>query len=98
MPQRNAKSATTLSGRDTAGVVIDVVLPLFAQGLIVRRPRVVALAERLDADRRAIRRIGALRARYGPGPVLLRLPVRDVAVVLSPSDVQRVLVEEAELF
>src|SRR3954447_7144812 len=98
MPQRNAKPATTLSGRDTAGVMMDVVLPLFAQGLIVRRPGVVSLAERLDADGRAIRRIGALRDRYGSGPVLLRLPLRDVAVVLSTSDVHRVLVDEAELF
>src|SRR3954462_9434895 len=88
----------TLSARDTAGVVLDVMLPLFAQGVIVRRPRVVAVAERLDADRRAIRRIEAPRDRYGAGPGLLRLPVRDVAVVLSPSDVHRVLVQEAELF
>src|SRR3954466_3962579 len=88
----------TLSARDTAGGVLDVALPLFAQGVIVRRPRVVAVAERLDADRRALRRVDAPRARYGPGPVLLRLPVRDVAVVLSPSDVHRVLVQEAELF
>src|SRR3954468_7532706 len=88
----------TLSARDTAGVVLDVVLPLFAQGLIVRRPRVVAVAERLDADRRAARRLAALRDRYGPGPVLLRLPLRDVALVLSPGDVRRVLVSDAELF
>src|SRR5215207_4342136 len=98
MPQHKAKPATTLSARDTAGVLLDVVLPLFAQGLIARRPRVVVLAERLDADRRAIDRIGTLRQRCGPGPVLLRLPARDVALVLSPSDVQRVLVDEAELF
>jgi cytochrome P450 len=98
MAQREAKPATTLSARDTAGVMLDIVLPLLAQGLIVRRPRFVALAERLDADRRAIRRMGALRDRYGPGPVLLRLPLRDVAVVLSPSDARRVLVQEAELF
>src|SRR5215210_7648769 len=98
MAQREAKPAPTISARETAGVLFDVVLPLFAQGLIVRRPHAVALAERLDADRRAIRRIGALRDRYGPGPMLLRLPVRDVAVVLSPADVHRVLVEEAELF
>jgi cytochrome P450 len=98
MPQRKANTATTLSARDTAGVMLDVVLPLFAQGVIVRRPPVVSLAERLDADRRAIGRIGALRDRCGPGPVLLRLPFRDVALVLSPPDVQRVLVDEAELF
>src|SRR5215212_7136363 len=98
MAQREAKPATTLSARDTAGVLSDLVLPLFAQGLIVRRPRVVALAERLDADRRAIRRLGVLRDRYGPGPVLLRLPVRDVALVLSPADVHRVLVQEAGVF
>src|SRR3954451_1189739 len=98
MAQREARPATTLSARDTAGVMLDVMLPLFAQGVIVRRPRVVAVAERLDADRRAIRRSDALRDRSGPGPVLLRLPVRDVAVLLSPSDVHRVLVQEAELF
>ena len=63
MPQLEAKPVTTLSAGDTAGVMLDVVLPLFAQGLLARRPRVVALAERLDADRRAIRRIGALRDR-----------------------------------
>jgi cytochrome P450 len=98
LAERDSKPATTVSARDTAGVMLDVVLPLFAQGLIVRRPRAVALAERLDADRRAIRRMSALRDRYGAGPVLLRLPLRDVAVVLSPSDVRRVLVDEAELF
>jgi len=98
MAQREAKQARTVWGRDTAGVMLDVVLPLLAQGLIVRRPRVVALAERLDADRRGIRRIARLRDRYGPGPGLLRLPLRDVAVVLSPADVHRVLVQEAELF
>jgi len=98
MPQLETKPAATLSAGDTAGVMLDVVLPLFAQGVIVRRPRVVGLAERLDADRRAVRRIGALRDRYGSGPVLLRLPLRDVALILSPSDVHRVLVDEAELF
>jgi cytochrome P450 len=100
LPASAAKAGpiTRLSARDTAGVMLDVVAPLFAQGVIVRRPAVVAAAARLGADRRAVLRMGALRDRYGPGPVLLRLPARDVALVLSSADVHRVLVTEPELF
>jgi hypothetical protein len=43
-----------------------VLAPLIARGVIVRRPRVVALEERLDADRREVRRLRRVRDRYGP--------------------------------
>jgi cytochrome P450 len=76
---------------ETLGVVGDVVLPLLARGVIIRRPRAVGIADRLEADDRAIRRMQALRDRYGPGPVLLKTPVRDFALILSPEDVRRVL-------
>lgn len=68
-----------------------VLLPLVARGAIVRRPRGVALAERLDADRRAVPLLQRLRDRYGAGPLLLRFPGRPLAVILSPDDVHQVL-------
>src|SRR3954451_7326052 len=78
--------------RDTVGVVADVVLPLFARGIIVRRQRVVGALDRLDADRRAVRRLQRLRREYGPGPVLLRgVPGREVAFVLDADTARRVL-------
>src|SRR4051794_6119460 len=83
---------------ETAGVVADVVLPLVARGAIVRRPRVVGLLDRADADRRAVSRLQRLRRRHGPGPVLLRLPGRDIAFVLAAEQVNRVLDGSPEPF
>jgi cytochrome P450 len=83
---------------DTTRVITTVVLPLAARGVLLRRPPVVALAERLDADRRAVHLLQRLRARYGPGPIRLRIPGRSVALVLSPEDVQRVLSRSPEPF
>lgn len=83
---------------DTLAVSLDVVAPTIAKGVIIRRPPVVALAERLELDRRAVRRLQALRAKYGSGPLLLRLPIRRQAVVLAPEHVRRVLDETPEPF
>jgi cytochrome P450 len=83
---------------ETAGVLADVVAPLLARGVIVRRPKVVGALDRLDADRRAVRRLRRLRDAHGPGPVLLALPGRDVAFVLAAEDVRRVLEESPEPF
>lgn len=91
-------TAPRASVLDTLRVGTQVMLPLVARGVIVRRPRVVALAERLDTDRRAVRRLQQLRSRYGPGPLLLRVPARPVALVLSPDHVHRVLDESPEPF
>jgi cytochrome P450 len=76
----------------------DVAIPLLARGVIVRRPRVVDMLDRFDADRRAVDRLRRLRDAHGPGPVLLALPGRDVAVVLTAADVRRVLDESPEPF
>src|SRR5215212_6214260 len=86
------------STAETAGVMADVVLPLAARGAIVRRPRVVGLLDRADADRRAVRSLQRLRRRHGPGPVLLRLPRRELAVVLEPEHVHRILDGSPEPF
>src|SRR5204863_312580 len=80
-----------VSARDTTGVVLDVLLPLAARGLIVRRPRVVGALDRIDADLRAIRRMQSIRERYAPGPVLLRVPGRGIALIVSGAQVRTVL-------
>ncbi|MCB4823300.1 cytochrome P450 [Roseicella aerolata] len=76
---------------DTTAALAEVVLPTFAKGVIIRRPKVMRLAERMDLDRRAVRRMQKLRETYGDGPLMLRLPLRNQALILSPGDVQRVL-------
>ena len=88
----------TASVTETAGVVAEVLLPLVARGVIRRRPRVVAGLERVDADRRAVDRLRTLRDRYGPGPLRLRLPGRELAIVLDPEDVHRILDGDPEPF
>jgi cytochrome P450 len=83
---------------ETFGVLADVVIPLMARGVIVRRQRVVDVLDRLDADRRAVRRFQLLRKRYGRGPVLLRAPGRKFALLLAPDDVHRALGETPDPF
>jgi hypothetical protein len=64
----------------------------------MRRPRVVAMAEYLDLDARAVRRTQKIRNRYGAAPLLLRIPMRSPALILHPADVHRVLAETPEPF
>ncbi|ATE53589.1 cytochrome [Actinosynnema pretiosum] len=75
----------------TARVFGRVLLPTLAKGVIVRRPGVLALEQRVQADEAAIRTVAALRAEHGPGPVRLRVPGRSVALVVSVEDVVRLL-------
>jgi cytochrome P450 len=100
IPQR-ARTETPLPRagiRDTAAAVGGVLAPMLLQGVIARRRRAVALAGRLDLDGRAVRRMTRLRDRYGPGPLVLPLPLRTVALVLNPDDVARMLQESPEPF
>ena len=74
---------------DTLSFAGGVIIPTMARGAIIRRPKMVALAERLNLDQRAVRRVQALRDKYGTGPLLLcttRWYPR--AVVLAPAHVQ----------
>lgn len=82
---------TTTTLRQTVGILAGVLGPVAAKGLIVRRPWVVALAERLDLDRRAVAGLHRLRDRYGTAPLRLRIPFRTAVVLLDPADVRRVL-------
>ncbi len=83
---------------DTLAVMSDVLLPTLGKGVIVRRPIAMAMAERLDLDRRAIRRMQRIRNKYGRGPVVLRFPGRSLALILDPEHVHRVLAGSPEPF
>jgi cytochrome P450 len=84
--------------RETMGFLSSVVLPLIGKGVILRRPPVVDMAQRLGLDRRAVRTVQRLRDRHGPGPVLLPIPFHPYALILSPGHVSRVLGRSPEPF
>ena len=96
MTMRNA--LPTASIRDTLGVLVDVVIPTVAKGPIIRRPKMVGLAERPQLDTRAIRRMQKIESRYGPGPLMLPVPRWSRALILSPEHVHRVLDRTPEPF
>jgi cytochrome P450 len=81
----------TASVPETLRAVTTVLLPLVARGTILRRQRVVALGERVDADRRLVDTLAYLRARHGGGPVVLRLGLRRIVLPLSDDHVRHVL-------
>jgi cytochrome P450 len=81
----------TASAPDTLRTVATVLLPLVARGVVIRRQRVAAVGEWVDADRRLVRSLQRLRRRYGPVPLALRLPLRRIVLLLDDDDVHRVL-------
>jgi cytochrome P450 len=83
---------------EALGFLSSVVLPLLAKGVILRRPSVVGMAQRLGLDRGAVRTVQRLRDRHGPGPVLLPIPFHSYALILSPEHVSRVLARSPEPF
>ncbi len=83
---------------DTARILRDVQLPTVAKGPIIRRPKVVAGAERLNLEGRAVKRMQAVAQKYGRGPLMLAVPGKNMALVLDPEHVHRVLEESSEPF
>jgi cytochrome P450 len=84
---------------DAARLLAGVLLPTVAKGVIIRRRGVLALAERLDLDRHAVRILQEMRQAYAPGPVLLGpIAGRRWAVVLQPQHVRRIVDETPEPF
>ncbi|OII60411.1 cytochrome [Streptomyces sp. CC53] len=79
------------SARDAARFGAVVLAPALAAGLLLRRRTGMALAERYAADRRAVRLLGELRRRYGPGPLRIDLAGRRFAVLLDAADAEAVL-------
>ena len=86
------------SVRDTLAFLGDVVLPTFGKGLFLRRPGIVAFAEWAGLEMRAVRRMQRMRRIYGCGILLLAIPGRRHAVVLSPENLHRVLGSTPEPF
>lgn len=88
----------TATVAEAIGIVAGVIGPTLAKGVIIRRPRMVALVDRLDLDTRAVRRMQRLRGKYR-GPLLIG-PVRGRywALILSPDHVQRILHGSPEPF
>lgn len=83
---------------DTLAIAAEVIIPTIAKGVIIRRPKVVALAEKLNLDQRAVRRMQRIRDKYGTGPLFLRIPIRSQAMILMPEHVHRVLDGSPEPF
>jgi cytochrome P450 len=96
MTQRESLPVASL--RDRLAFVAEVTAPMLAKGPLIRRPRAVALSERLGLDARAVRRMASLRESYGDGPLLVRIPGRTHVVILSPAHARRVLDETPEPF
>ena len=91
MSANDTTSVPVASVADTLALTRDVILPTLAKGPIIRRRRVVGIAERHDLVGRAVRRMQQLHVRYGDVPLLMRIPVRKQAVLLAPEHVRRVL-------
>lgn len=83
---------------DSFAFLSRLVMPTLAKGVIIRRPRMVAFAERRDLDASAVRLMQRLEERYRPGPLLLGNPVRPQAVILDPQHVNRILGTSPEPF
>ncbi|MFI9009309.1 cytochrome P450 [Actinosynnema sp. NPDC053489] len=83
---------------DTGRAFAEVLLPTLAKGVIVRRPVVTALAEKIQADAVAVAAMRRFRERYGPEPLRLRVTGRSIAVLLDPLDVARLLAESPTPF
>ncbi|WP_300344395.1 cytochrome P450 [Nesterenkonia sp.] len=83
---------------ETAQILAEVELPTVAKGPIIRRPRVVAAVERFGLEARAVKWMQAVAEKYGKGPLMLKVPGRNMALVLDPEHVHRILEESPEPF
>ncbi len=104
-PSRESRSSTIgpaglvrLGPLETCAFLMNVALPTWLKGILIRRRHAVAMAARLGLDRRAVGHIARLRARRGSGPLVMALPGRLEALVLDPDDVRRVLEETPDPF
>ena len=91
-------SIVTASVPDTLKLLAEVVAPTLAKGPIIRRPAMVRLVERFDLDARAVRRVQALRERYGPVTLKTPIPGFNRALVISSDHVHEILQNTPEPF
>lgn len=98
MLKNSTEQIPTITVAETLAVITDVVLPNLAKGVIKRRPVMVGLSERLNVEKRALACLTKLQTKYRGGPVQLKLPLRNHALVLAPQDVESVLQQSPEPF
>ncbi|MFU8831969.1 MAG: cytochrome P450, partial [Wenzhouxiangella sp.] len=96
--QQAIPSIPTASVKDTLAVARAVLLPMISKGVIIRRPRVLGMAERLDANTTAVECMKRMRKKYGEGPLMLRIPGRNQALVFGADHVRHVLEGTPEPF
>jgi cytochrome P450 len=84
--------------QETTKVLSTVLAPTVARGAIVRRPSGEGLVAALNADQRSVEVLRELRRRHGDDPLPLGYTGRRIALVLSPEDVRRLLLETPETF
>lgn len=87
-----------LHGVQALTTLVDLGFAAISSGVIARRPPVLGLLERMQADERATRRLHQLRREFGRGPVELVIPGRRIVVVIDPEDVAAVLQRAPEPF
>ncbi|MEC5198341.1 cytochrome P450 [Arthrobacter sp. PL16] len=93
-----AQALPTASALDTARLLLGVLLPTLAEGPVIKRPRAVGLAARLELDSKAVAIMRKVHGKYPDGPLMLKLPIRKQAVVLAPEDVETVLAQSPDPF
>lgn len=104
MQVTNAQSRPTRHGVSKAGILDtlaflkDVGLPTFSKGALIRRRKVVDMAERFGLDDKAMRRMQKLRRKYGPGLLILSVPYRKQIIALSGEDAEEILALSPEPF
>lgn len=94
----NPAAPSSASLVDTFAVFLKVLFPTLAKGVIMRRPSVLRVAERMDFDRRAVSELQRIRRNYGDRPLLLPIPKRPIVLILNPEDVHRVLNQSPDVF
>lgn len=95
---REKNSLPKVSVADSMGFAAKVFTPIIAKGPIIRRPKVVGGAEKLNLEERAIEFFQKLRNKYGKGPLMVRVPKRKQALILDPEHMRHVLDNTPEPF
>ena len=86
-----AQQVSRLTWIESLSTLVQAGGPLFAKGIILRRPMIVRWLQATGLERRGIAAIQRLRGRHGEGPAVLKLGVRKEMLLLAPTDVQRLL-------
>lgn len=88
-----AQKVSRLSWIESVATLLQAGGPLFAKGIILRRPTIVRWLQASGLERLGVAALQRVRARHGSGPAILKLGVRDEAVLVAPDDVRRLLDE-----